>query len=100
MISKCLKDTCSLCSVHEECIETERQVSVSLSYFTVQFRRKEGNILFNTFYLRLCGVGHTVNDYLDNVRGNPLPPLHDLDFYISSKGSFICTMLFFYRHLR
>ena len=57
--------------------------------------RKEGNVLFNdtlnTFYLRLYGVGHMVNDHSDSERGNPLPP-HRLFFSISSKGSFICII--------
>ena len=57
--------------------------------------REEGNVLFNnalnTFYLRLCGVGHTVTDHSDSERGNPLP-LHGLLFPINSKGSFICTI--------
>ena len=34
--------------------------------------RKEGNVLFNdalnTFYLRLYGVGHMVEDHLDSER--------------------------------
>ena len=39
--------------------------------------RKEGNVLFNnafnTFYLRLYGVGHTVKDHSDSKRkGNAL----------------------------
>ena len=57
--------------------------------------RKEGNVLFNdalnTFYLRLYGVGHMVNDHSDSERGKPLPP-HGLLFLISSKGSFICII--------
>ena len=57
--------------------------------------RKEGSVLFNdalnTFYLRLCGVGHMVKDHSDSERGNPLPP-HGLLFPINSKGSFICTI--------
>ena len=56
---------------------------------------QEGNILFNdainTFYLRLYGVGHMVEDHSDSERGNLLPP-HGLLFQISSKGSFICTI--------
>ena len=61
--------------------------------------RKEGNVLFNdalnTFYLWLYGVGHMVKDNSDSERGNPLPSLHlcELLFSISSKGSFICTIL-------
>ena len=51
----------------------------------------EGTILFNdalnTFYLRLYGVGHMVNDHSDSERVNLLPPL----FPIGSKVSFICT---------
>ena len=57
--------------------------------------RKEGNVLFNdvlnTFYLRLYGVRHVVNDHSDSERENPLPP-HGLLFSINSKGSFICTI--------
>ena len=57
--------------------------------------RKEGNVLFNdalnTFYLRLYGIGHMVEDHSDSERGNPLPP-HRLLFPINSKGSFICTI--------
>ena len=55
----------------------------------------EGNVLVNdahsTFYLRLYGVTHMVNDHSDSERGYPLPP-HGLLFPISSKGSFICTI--------
>ena len=56
--------------------------------------RKEGNVLFNdalnTFYLRLYGVGHNfmVKKQSGSDRGNPVPPLHELLFPISSKGSF------------
>ena len=57
--------------------------------------RNEGSVLFNdalnTFYLRLYGVGHMVEDHSDSERGNPLPP-HGLLFPINSKGSFICTI--------
>ena len=62
---------------------------------TTGVTRKEMFYLFNnalnTFYLRLCGVGHMVKDHSDNERENPLPP-HGLLFPISSKGSFICTI--------
>ena len=51
----------------------------------------EGNVLFNdalnTFYLRLYGVRHIVNDQSDSERGNPLPP-RGLLYAIGSKGSF------------
>ena len=50
--------------------------------------RKEGNVLFkdvlNTFYLRLYGIAHMVNDHTDSERGNTLPP-HGL-FPISLEG--------------
>ena len=56
---------------------------------------RERNVLFNdalnTFYLRLYGVRHMVNDHSDSEKGNPLPP-HRLLFPINSKGSFICTI--------
>ena len=56
---------------------------------------KTGNVLFNdalnTFYLRLYGIRHMVEDHSDSERRNPLP-LHKLLFLINSKGSFICTI--------
>ena len=56
---------------------------------------RERNVLFNdalnTFYLRLYGVRHMVNDHSDSEKGNPLPP-HRLLLSINSKGSFICTI--------
>ena len=56
---------------------------------------KEVNVLFNdtlnTFYLRLYGVRHMVNDHSDSEKGNPLPP-HRLLLSMNSKGSFICTI--------
>ena len=58
--------------------------------------RMEGNVLFHnaldTFYLRLYGVRHMVNNHSHSNRGNPLPPLHGTLFPISSKGSFICII--------
>ena len=58
--------------------------------------RKEGNVFFhdalNTFYLWLHGVTHMVKDHSDSEKGNLLPP-HGLLFPISSKGSFIYTIL-------
>ena len=53
--------------------------------------RKEENVLFNRFYLRLYGVTHMVKDHSDSEKGNLLPP-QGLIFVISSKGSFICTI--------
>ena len=52
------------------------------------FTRKEGNVLFNdtlnTFYLRLYGVGHMVEEYSNSERGNPMPP-HGLLFPLNNK---------------
>ena len=60
------------------------------------YRRKEGNVLFNdalnTFYLQFYGIRDMVTDHSDSERGNLLLP-HGLLFLISSKGSFICTIL-------
>ena len=58
--------------------------------------RKEGNVLFNgafnTFYLRLYGVGHMVKAHSDRERRNSPSPLNGLLFLISSSESFICTI--------
>ena len=39
---------------------------------------EEGNVLFNntlnTFYLRLYGIRHMINDHYGRQKGNPLPP--------------------------
>ena len=43
------------------------------------------NDALNTFYLRLYGVGHMVNDHSDSERGNPPPPLHELLLLVNSK---------------
>ena len=47
---------------------------------------KEGNVLFNdavnTFYLWLCCIGPKVYNHSDTKRGNPLPPLNGLLFFI------------------
>ena len=44
----------------------------------MKFGRKERNVLFNnalnTFYLRLYGGRHMLNDHSDSERGNLLPP--------------------------
>ena len=60
----------------------------------------EGNFLFNdalnTFYLWLHGVGHMVKDHSDSKRGNPLPPLHGLLFFINSNGSFQNTVTYLF----
>ena len=49
------------------------------------------NVVLNTFYLWLYGVGHMAKDYSDSKRRNLILPLHRL-LSISSKGSFICTI--------
>ena len=54
-----------------------------MSYCRSLGRKKEGDVLFNdafnTFYLRLYGVGYMVKDHSASERGNPLPP-HGLLF--------------------
>ena len=58
---------------------------------------QQNNQLFdnaiNTFYLQLYGIRHMVKNYSDSERENPLPPLHELLFPISKKGSFICIII-------
>ena len=53
---------------------------------------EEGCVLFNdalsTFYLRAYGVGHLINIHLDNERGKPLQPRHQILNPISNKGPF------------
>ena len=48
-------------------------------------KERKGKVLFNdtfnTFYLRLHGVGHIVKDHSDSERRNLLHPLHRLFFY-------------------
>ena len=54
--------------------------------------RKEENVLFNdalnTFYLRLYGVRHMVNDHSDSEKGNPLPPHRLLFPRVQQQGFF------------
>ena len=72
-----------------------RRVHEPLHAVVLGWRERERNGLFNdalnTFYLRLYGVRHMVNDHSDSERGNPLPP-YRLLLSINSKGSFICTI--------
>ena len=79
-----LKDPPPQCE-HCQCILT-------VHHFLVE---EEGNVLFNdalnTFYLRLYGVRHMVEDHSDSEKGNSLPP-HTLLFPISTKEGF------FYMH--
>ena len=53
----------------------------------ISWWKEEGNVLFNdtlnTFYLRLYGIGHMIEDHSDSERRNPLPPLPGLLFSIS-----------------
>ena len=48
--------------------------------------KKEGNVLFNealtTFYLRLYGVRHMVEDHSYSKKGNPLAPYRQGFFYM------------------
>ena len=68
---------------------------ISILFITKNYRRKEGNVLFNdalnTFYLWLYGVRHMVKDHSDREKGNLLPA-HMLLFPINSKVSFICII--------
>ena len=47
--------------------------TAALKHVLFLIERKEGNVLFNdaliTFYLRLYGVGHIVEDHSDSERG-------------------------------
>ena len=59
--------------------------------------KKEGrtflfNDALNTFYLRLYGVRHIVNDHSDSKRGGKSLPPHGLLFQISRKCTFIRTI--------
>ena len=71
------------------------QSKLHILHSHVVIYRKEGNVLFNdalnTFYLRLYGVRHMLEDHSESERGNLLPP-HGLLFPTSSKGSFICII--------
>ena len=62
--------------------------------------QKDGNVLFNdaliTFYLQLYGIRYMVRIIQierERGEGEMLPSLHELLFLISSKDSFICTIL-------
>ena len=70
------------------------KLSMALIISVVLEGRKEMflfNDALNTYYLRLYGVIHMVEDHSNSERRNPLPP-HWLLFPISSKGSFICII--------
>ena len=69
---------------------SSRSSSRRLQHMTVLLRTNViFNDAFNTFYLRLYGVGHVVDDHSVSERGNPF--LYGLLNPISSKGYFICT---------
>ena len=59
--------------------------------------REERSVLFNdalnTFYLRLYGVGHMVNDHSDSGRGNPLSPLNGLLLLLSLLQQLLLQLL-------
>ena len=56
-------------------------------------KKKEGNVLFNdslnTLLLMVMWRRLVVKDHSDGERVNSLPPLYELLFPISRKGSFI-----------
>ena len=64
-------------------------------WHTHTYTYRQGNVLFNdalnTFYIIFYSVRHMVKINLDSEKGNPLLP-HGLFFWISSNGSFICTI--------
>ena len=68
-----------------------KQIGVVVVVVVVLLKRNPLKFSFNTFYLRLNGVGYMIEDQSDNERGNPLPA-HRILFPISSKGSFICII--------
>ena len=88
---------CSHLAISRQCSTTGVTQSVECAILSVGWcdRERERNVLFNdalnTFYLRLYGVRHMVEDHSDSEKGNPLPP-HRLLLSINSKGSFICTI--------
>ena len=88
-----LGETCSYL-ICEEYTFTLHKASFSVPGGTFFETERERNVLFNdalnTFYLRLYGVRHMVEDHSDSEKGNPLLP-HRLLLSISSKGYFICT---------
>ena len=85
-----------ICSVFEIGRKEIFYLTTHSTHFIYGYMGKgKGNVIFNdalnTFYLRLYGFGHMVEDHSDSERGNPLPP-HGLLFPINRKGSFICTI--------
>ena len=58
--------------------------------------KKEGNVSYayaiNTFYFTVIWRQIYGKDHSDIERGNPLPPIHELIFPISSKIFYICIM--------
>ena len=84
-----------MCDKDDDDDDDDDAYKYNLRFMYKRERERGRNVLFNdalnTFYLRLYGVRHMVNDHSDSERGNPLPP-HRLLFPISSKGSFICTI--------
>ena len=66
---------------------------ILVGVFLLKERKEMFNLIHNTFYLRLYGVGVMVKDHSNSEIENLLLPLHRLLSPISSKGSFICTIL-------
>ena len=84
-----------ICSVFEIGRKEIFYLTTHSTHFSYGYMGKgKGNVIFNdalnTFYLRLYGFGHMVEDHSDSERGNPLPP-HGLLFPINRK-------VFFYMH--
>ena len=57
--------------------------------------RRDGNVLFNnalnTFYLRLYGIRHMVNDHSDNERGNLLYCVYMVKVQLDSENGNLLT---------
>ena len=58
------------CGVHAMKFVTELDYNIHFKILSTEYRKEEGNILFNdalnTFYLRLYGVGHMVKYHSDS----------------------------------
>ena len=68
------------------------------SVITRKEGRKEGRkeklylVMHSIHFMYGYMASDMVKDHYDGKRGNLLPPLYELQFLISSKGSFICTI--------
>ena len=86
-----VKQICYWVSKKGKCMNQNVQVKQWKNMYSM-WNVKIFSDTLNTFYLRLYGIGHMVNDHSDSKRENLLLPLHGLLFLISSKGYFICTI--------